>query len=1405
MTRPLAAAAGAVAAAWVIGPGPPAPAVWLALAGLALAGMAWLIVRRTDALLVAALAALAIAVRLMVVPGPAPAPVDLPTSRGPWRAAVESLSAPRDGQQPATIRLDGLEIRVAATLPRFPAIEPGQVVEVTGSLELPPAGGYGDYLRRIGVAATLRARSLAIVAAGGGPAVLERLRREAAAALARAVPEPEAGLAAGILVGLRDRVDRNLATDFTTAGASHVVAVSGWNIAIVAASIAALAGRLARRRRSLLTVGAIFAYVLFVGASASVLRAAAMAAVVLLARESGRAGRAAAALGWAATLLLVADPGLVRDAGFQLSTVATGGLIGWATPVSARIGRLAGGRLPGWLVEGLGVSLAAQAATLPIVLASFGRLSLVAPLCNLAVVPLVAPAMAAAAVALVAGAAALVLAVPDAVVTILGLPAWALLALIVGIVRFFAGLPFAAVTLDPPADGAAALIAGLILACLGTRRGRSMLGRLIVGRGRRPPAASATTKRSLNPAIGRRLTAASAVALVMAVGVTGLVVIHRPSGTTRIVVLDVGQGDAILVEGSRGGRLLIDGGPDPDRLLVALDERLPPWDRRLDALVLSHPHEDHVAGFALLLERYRIGRVLEPGMRGPGPGYAAWLAGIAASGTPVARLATGSRLMVDDTRLSVLWPDPGTVPVEPPDTGTGINNVSIVLLGESTGRRFLLAGDIEEEIDPTLVARGLPPVDVLKVAHHGSGTASTATFLDAVEPAVAVVSAGAENRYGHPNPGTLERLAARGARVLRTDTDGTVEITIEPGRIRVRTAGARRSQPGFTPRGAATASATGSRARLSCSIAPAATVDRRPPAATDKAQPPPPAAVSRTALYHRSDDGPRAHGRRQPPPGPRSPALVPPAFAGRRGDRGMARRPDRRPGHPARSPARGGGRAAPRRRQAAARLRPRAPPAPRRRLGRLAEPAGPSRARPGGRGPPGEPARRRPEVQPLGRVREPRGADRGLRRQAREPATRADERPLRLVGAAVPGRPRRLDGRDPGRHPAPGRPAGGRRVPRGRHPTRRGEAPPVDRRGAAACAAGRVTVNASVLGYFHGDDGYGLDRSADALLERLRAGGGEVERWRIAGEATNAGRIAERVGTASLFGGGTLAIVVDPGPLVRSQGDRDGLIGLIPLVAPGNGLVFLEPNDGSNRRPAALVALEKAVREAGGEVREVRAPKEGQLASWIEQRARERKISLAPGAAKELATRIGGFVREGDVDRRHQGALAVAELDKLSLHRPDGVVSVDDVRLLVAEAVPGSTWALLDAIAARRVPRALELLERLLETTPDLVVLAQVYPRIRQLIEVADHLDAGATPGSLVRTLGLKPFRADKLMEQARAWTLAELEAALEGLVELDATVRGAPGHPQGDANRRMAWTMWVGDRVGRRDTLARS
>jgi competence protein ComEC len=464
------------------------------------------------------------------------------------------------------------------------------------------------------------------------------------------------------------------------------------------------------------------------------------------------------------------------------------GLIAWGTPLADRLSGPAPGRVRGWLAESLGVSLAAQLATLPIVVLSFGRLSLVSPIVNLGVVPLVAPAMAAGALALAGGMVALA-GLPAAFATVLGLAAWLLFSVMVGIVRTGAAVPFASVQLTPPWDAVAAGISGIVIvAATAWARRRAGGARTADAR----PAPPIAVTRRAPPSWWRsrkgRLLAASLAASVIALSVAA---VHRPDGIPRVTVLDVGQGDAILVEGGRGGRLLVDGGPDPGRLLVALDEHLPPWDRRIDIVVLSHPHEDHDAGLAALLDRYVVDRVLEPGMFGPGPGYAALNAELFDRGIARGTLATGDRVAVDDILFRVLWPDPGTVPERPAESGTGINNVSIVLLGEVGRHRLLLTGDIEEEIDPRLLARGLPTVDLLKVAHHGSRTASTDAFLAALQPAIAVISTGRGNSYGHPTPEAIERLRAAGAEVFRTDEDGSVTVDLGPGPLRVHASGAR--------------------------------------------------------------------------------------------------------------------------------------------------------------------------------------------------------------------------------------------------------------------------------------------------------------------------------------------------------------------------------------------------------------------------------------------------------------------------------------------------------------------------------------------------------------------------------------------------------------------------------------
>ena len=339
------------------------------------------------------------------------------------------------------------------------------------------------------------------------------------------------------------------------------------------------------------------------------------------------------------------------------------------------------------------------------------------------------------------------------------------------------------------------------------------------------------------------------------------------------------------------------------------------------------------------------------------------------------------------------------------------------------------------------------------------------------------------------------------------------------------------------------------------------------------------------------------------------------------------------------------------------------------------------------------------------------------------------------------------------------------------------------------------------LAYYWGDDAYGLEAALDAFRnDAQRFPDGPPDRWRPESERSDParllGELRERLATGSMFGGGSVAIVRGAGALIRSNEARDQLLGTFSAIAPGNGLAVLEETESGAKDPPSKT-LAEAIRAAGGEVRRFEAPRQHALAAWIETRARERQIKLAAGAARELATRVGGYVREGDVERQQQGRIAVMELEKLALRHVDGEpVTVDDVRDLVAEAVPGSMWAFVDAVGMRQRARALELLERLIDDKPAPVLLAVLHRRIRELIEVQDRLERGESPGSLVRSMRLAPFRAETLARQARGWRGPELDAALEGLVELDAQVKGVGGRRSTDARDRVAFDLWITDRV---------
>jgi DNA polymerase-3 subunit delta len=341
--------------------------------------------------------------------------------------------------------------------------------------------------------------------------------------------------------------------------------------------------------------------------------------------------------------------------------------------------------------------------------------------------------------------------------------------------------------------------------------------------------------------------------------------------------------------------------------------------------------------------------------------------------------------------------------------------------------------------------------------------------------------------------------------------------------------------------------------------------------------------------------------------------------------------------------------------------------------------------------------------------------------------------------------------------------------------------------------------------YVWGDD----ELVAERLIARFSTAlagelGTPLERWDLRGDlataTAGAAQLHERLATGVLFGGGTMAVVTNPGALVRRNDTRDRVIEAISMLAAGNALAFVEAAKSGAKGPGSK-RLVDAVKAAGGSVAQAMAPRPASLGAWIETEARDRGLSLAPGAARALADRLGSRVTQGDVERRYLSRIASGELDKLALrHAIDGgPVTADDVEALVAESTPGSVWALTDAVGERRLDAALMALDRLIDITPEPVLLAVLHRRVVELLELGDRLADGIALPAAARAMGItSEHRARTLASQARLWSTAELARALEGLVELDAMVKGAPGSEADTAQRRLAFTMWVGDHAAR-------
>jgi competence protein ComEC len=573
------------------------------------------------------------------------------------------------------------------------------------------------------------------------------------------VPAPESAILLGIVLGERGAIPPELARAFATSGTTHLLAISGFNMTLVASAVAlALRGRAGPAARAVAAAAAIVAYSLLVGLSPSVLRAALMSGVAASGVISGRRAATANALCAAVTLMLVADPSAVDDVGLQLSALATAGLVIGQAVLADRLGAL-----PAVLRAGIATTLAATLPTLPVVAGAFGRLSLVAVAANLVCVPLFPLLMLAGAATSLSGAVSLDLARPVALL------AWSVAAALRVAVEIFARVPLAAVSLPP------GLVTGVVVAAVETA------ALIALRRARldpRRPAALLRQVRSITvPTFSPRAIPRQGVAVVLALAIAPAAVLAAwpVSSGLRVIALDVGQGDAYLVE-IAGAYALIDGGPDPSRATDELGATLAPWQRRIDLVALTHAHADHGAGLLAVLDHYDVGLAIEPEGLNPSPLTDLWAAGLAKHGVPRRAVHAGQRLALGDASIEILAPDPDLV----------VDVPSLVLRISRGPFSVLFTGDA---VDPAL-GRLLEHPDRLRSRvyvppHHGAETPFAGALRIAARPEAALLSVGAGNRYGHPTPQTLAALA--GIPTYRTDQDGTVEIALDGPGLVVRT------------------------------------------------------------------------------------------------------------------------------------------------------------------------------------------------------------------------------------------------------------------------------------------------------------------------------------------------------------------------------------------------------------------------------------------------------------------------------------------------------------------------------------------------------------------------------------------------------------------------------------------
>jgi competence protein ComEC len=677
-------------------------------------------------------------------------------SRGPAVARARLVGGAVDGEVAV--------LRVRERRGRWPGV--GDIVAVEGAVA--PLGRFDAYQRRRGATAAVDVSSLRTTGErrGGVAGVVDAARRRAEGGLARGLADDEAALLRGMVLGQDERLTDDVRDAFERSGLAHVLAVSGQNVMLLATLVLAAGAvfGLPLRTRLLVALALVAFYVPLTGAGPSIQRAGVMGAAGLVAALAGRPAHRWYALGLAATVTLAWNPRAVGEPGWQLSFAAVIALLALAPPLRGVLAR----QMPGPVADVAAMTGAATLGTAPLMALHFEQVSLAALPANLLAAAAIAPVMWLGMLAAAAAQVAPALAEPFNAANA------PLLAFVDWVARTFAAAPGAVVPVRVGSPAAlavayAALAAAVLATRAAWRRTDPWLG------ARAGQAGGGRASRLAAGGSGRRMLALAAVVSAAALGLGAAVNVGsvEPPARGELVVsfLDVGQGDATLLQ-TAGVAVLVDTGPPDGPILRRLSEA---GVERLDALVLTHAQSDH-EGAALEVLRRVPTRLVVNG----GAGWPTRVQDGLAAATGARRIPAhaGQVLTLGGIRMRMLWPPPPGPGFRPEGDPNMRALVAHVQVGDFD---LLLPADAESDVTAALP---LPEVEALKVAHHGSADEGLPAMLERTDPDFAAIEVGRGNTYGHPAPSTLAALRAVD-HVFRTDRDGTVRLRVHGGAITV--------------------------------------------------------------------------------------------------------------------------------------------------------------------------------------------------------------------------------------------------------------------------------------------------------------------------------------------------------------------------------------------------------------------------------------------------------------------------------------------------------------------------------------------------------------------------------------------------------------------------------------------